>query len=692
MVEKRVHLLLVEDTPAHQELMLATLAKTHPDWVLHPFWSAEPALEAARSGGFDAAVLDFTLPGMTGLDLAEELHRLTPDMPLVLVTARGSEKVAARALRAGVSEYLIKEGDYLDLLPLSIAKAIETVEAARDRERMRKELLRRTEELSALNAVATAVIGSLSLSDVLAEALGQSLSVLNAEAGAIYVVDANRRAATLEACQGIDEPSLQLMRGWRPNMTSVRRLLEGRRAFVTLAEAFRLSSPAEAAGNEDWSRLEALLALPLKAGGALMGLLCVRPKGSHGFSSNELKLLAALGRPISMAMSNARLYQQTREQLTELTASQDRLIAAARATVAQGLALGMTRDINDAMTSIKGSAQLISRERGLPRNVEQDALRVLEGCDRVLRLSTALRSMIVLPEGRRAPHSVNRTVTNCMERLKESAEAMQIVISSTLAPHLPTISIEGDVLEQTLLNIMINGVEAMPSGGQLSVATGYENDGVYVAITDTGEGIAQENLERVFEPDFTTRRDRGHVRGLGLGLFAARNLIHSRGGTISVRSELGKGSTFVVRLPANAAADGVSPGESVDWSEAGEDRLVRESGLVLNLRTRQVAVGKGHVEGLTKMEARLLEVFMTNPNTVLTREFLMKEVWETEYVGDTRTLDVHVHWLRQKVEESPSRPRLLRTMRGLGYRFGRTTDPRSRADLDLDIDFDLPNL
>ena len=62
---------------------------------------------------------------------------------------------------------------------------------------------------------------------------------------------------------------------------------------------------------------------------------------------------------------------------------------------------------------------------------------------------------------------------------------------------------------------------------------------------------------------------------------------------------------------------------------------------------------------------------MTNPGVILKRDYLMREVWETEYIGDTRTLDVHVHWLRQKIEDNPGRPRLLLTMRGQGYRFGR---------------------
>ena len=76
------------------------------------------------------------------------------------------------------------------------------------------------------------------------------------------------------------------------------------------------------------------------------------------------------------------------------------------------------------------------------------------------------------------------------------------------------------------------------------------------------------------------------------------------------------------------------------------------------------------VHRLTPRQAKLLEVFMRNAGRTLTRKFLMKHVWETDYVGDTRTLDVHVRWLRERIEVHPSKPRYLRTVRGVGYRFG----------------------
>ena len=100
--------------------------------------------------------------------------------------------------------------------------------------------------------------------------------------------------------------------------------------------------------------------------------------------------------------------------------------------------------------------------------------------------------------------------------------------------------------------------------------------------------------------------------------------------------------------------------------QSGETLQV--GGLILNLDKRSVTRG-GKKYQLTPKESNLLEAFMRNPGKVLSRKFLMKHVWETDYLGDTRTLDVHVRWIREKIEENPSSPVRLRTVRGVGYRF-----------------------
>ncbi|MBN1956049.1 MAG: response regulator transcription factor [Anaerolineae bacterium] len=99
-----------------------------------------------------------------------------------------------------------------------------------------------------------------------------------------------------------------------------------------------------------------------------------------------------------------------------------------------------------------------------------------------------------------------------------------------------------------------------------------------------------------------------------------------------------------------------------------DGEMLRAGDLVLDIKHRVVSC-RGQQHRLTPKQARLLEVLMRNPGRVLTRAFLMKEVWETSFVGDTRTLEVHVHWLRKAIEDDPSAPTYLLTVRRLGYRF-----------------------
>lgn len=87
----------------------------------------------------------------------------------------------------------------------------------------------------------------------------------------------------------------------------------------------------------------------------------------------------------------------------------------------------------------------------------------------------------------------------------------------------------------------------------------------------------------------------------------------------------------------------------------------------LDLITRVVLSPQGKTR-LTPKQCRLLAIFMQRPNQVISREDLMREIWETHYLGDTRTLDVHIRWLREKIETNPTRPRLLVTQRGVGYK------------------------
>jgi signal transduction histidine kinase len=106
------------------------------------------------------------------------------------------------------------------------------------------------------------------------------------------------------------------------------------------------------------------------------------------------------------------------------------------------------------------------------------------------------------------------------------------------------------LLRRVLVNLILNAVQAMPKGGKLTISTGDVQGGAAISVQDTGTGIPAESLDRIFNPFFTTK-----ARGQGLGLTVCKRLVEAQGGEIAVKSEVGKGSTFTVKLRTHLTKD-----------------------------------------------------------------------------------------------------------------------------------------
>jgi len=122
-----------------------------------------------------------------------------------------------------------------------------------------------------------------------------------------------------------------------------------------------------------------------------------------------------------------------------------------------------------------------------------------------------------------------------------------IELTKRLDTDLNEIEVDPDQIQKVLLNIIMNAVQAMPEGGKLTVSTREEGKFLEVEITDTGGGIPEETLDKIFEPLFTTR-----AKGIGLGLAVSKSIVDRHGGHIEVKSEVGEGTTFKVKLPLEA--------------------------------------------------------------------------------------------------------------------------------------------
>ena len=142
------------------------------------------------------------------------------------------------------------------------------------------------------------------------------------------------------------------------------------------------------------------------------------------------------------------------------------------------------------------------------------------------------------------PASLNEVVRKTQDLLQPELENRGLNVQVKLDPQLPLAPIDATQIQQVLVNLVKNAMQAMTRDGVLTLRSGEGSDGVWVSVSDTGGGIAQEQINRIFEPFYTTRK-----KGTGLGLMIVQRIVRAHGGRIDLESHVGRGTTFRIWLP-----------------------------------------------------------------------------------------------------------------------------------------------
>jgi two-component system sensor histidine kinase HydH len=209
------------------------------------------------------------------------------------------------------------------------------------------------------------------------------------------------------------------------------------------------------------------------------------------------------------------------------------------------LVAGLAHEIRNPLMAIKGFAELQGetdiqeKKQEYTEIIVREANRMDKLIERLLCFSRPGSDLITSVD-------LNEVLKNTLVLAEMRASGMEVVFEHNLAQYLPNIIANEEQLRQVFLNILINAIQAMDKKGMIRVSTFYDGDNgsVCASFTDTGPGIAPENITKLFDPFFTTK-----VNGTGLGLSVARHLMASWGGTISVTSVLHEGSTFTLCFP-----------------------------------------------------------------------------------------------------------------------------------------------
>lgn len=537
MSEQTAPLLLVADDEVHTTVMLERIFERE-GFRVRSVNDGVAALEAAQRLSPDLILLDIQMPGMNGFDVLQALREnsRTVTIPTILITAKARQPAdVAHGLNLGADDYIHKPFDPREL--------VARVQSKIRSHQLEEALQRRTQELEALLRVSEELNQHLEVSDLIGLVPYLALDLLPGTVAAIYQTDEagqliNYHAETKYGSQlDIDLGSQAI----------VNKFIQAGHPILWPDDMVLVPG------------FESGIAVPLQHANSILGMLMLLSPDTH-YDESHLRLIEGIGRETALSLRNAQLYEiqanyaQHLEEMVaartaELKSAQQLLIRAEKLASIGHLAASIAHEINNPLQPIRNLLEDIQEDIHNGVQIEiQDVRIIQDSVERIRRIVSQLLEFA----GKRSNTSVelqlleiSKVVEGVINLNRKLFEKEGIMIQANLQP-LPSLYGSKDQLEQVFMNMMLNAQAAMARGGQLRIQNWLDQakNEVVIQFADTGHGIPAEELNKIFDPFFSTKKN-----GTGLGLFVSYGIIESHHGTIEVESTVNVGTTFTVRLP-----------------------------------------------------------------------------------------------------------------------------------------------
>ncbi|MGD9368342.1 MAG: ATP-binding protein [Desulfobacteraceae bacterium] len=212
------------------------------------------------------------------------------------------------------------------------------------------------------------------------------------------------------------------------------------------------------------------------------------------------------------------------------------------------LSAGVAHEINNPMTTILTSAMLIQEDLDEDDPIRQELDLIASETMRCRKIVTSLLNFARQSQPDKRLNDLNQVITESELLTHKQAAFKDIAINCELSPKIPQMHFDKGQIEQAVINLILNAVEATPQGGRITLSTKCcdEKGFALISICDNGEGISKEDLNKIFDPFFTTKD-----AGTGLGLAITHGIIEQHGGRIEAESQVGEGTCFNIKLPLN---------------------------------------------------------------------------------------------------------------------------------------------
>jgi signal transduction histidine kinase len=272
-----------------------------------------------------------------------------------------------------------------------------------------------------------------------------------------------------------------------------------------------------------------ILGVPLITKDKTLGVIEVVNKCNGTFEEMDLRILQALAAQAAIAIENSRLFQQS------------------------DLVAEMVHELRTPLAALTAAAHLIQRPELVEDQRQKLTHTISAEVQRLNEMATDFLELARLESGRvrfiREPVFLEGLIRECLEIIRPQAESERITLETEIDRGLTPVYGDRNRLKQLLLNLLTNAIKYNHQGGRVSVRLHRENEHLLLAVEDTGRGIPEDSLPKIFDRFYRVPDQEAGVTGTGLGLAIAQRIAVNHQGSIEVESEFGKGSTFSLRLP-----------------------------------------------------------------------------------------------------------------------------------------------
>lgn len=400
---------------------------------------------------------------------------------------------------------------------------------------------------SELLTITTKMLSAFNLNKLLNQILEASLALLEADAGSLMLLEENMQMLKIRAHRGID-PAIaekvhvkvgEYISGWVAKEGKPLLLVGG------------LKQDARFRHLDENKNIRSSLSVPLKVESRVIGVLNINKiNATKVFTETDLTLGALLANQAAISIWNVKLYEEAKKAHSELLLAQNQLVAREKMAALGQFSAGIAHEINNPLTAIIGNAQYLMDITPMDNIGREEIMEIKEAAELASRIIARLFNYCSPQESQQELIAANDIIVKIMELVKIQFEKQGITVTLRLHERLPRIVMSPDELKEVLLNIILNAKQAMPSGGNFTIETKIleSTRHVQIILSDTGHGIAESIISKIFDPFFTTRRP----NGAGLGLAICQRIIANNRGTITVASQVGKGTVFTIGLPYTA--------------------------------------------------------------------------------------------------------------------------------------------